>query len=171
MTRLFPRVDRHRGWLVVARVSHAQWFFVNLYEAVVRMPDRLADHHDSPGRSSRGGPLAPGSPARYHLPAAPIVTGSALAVLSAGARRDGGAPARVVAAASSMAATALTGYLVRTVNLRLLDDGPPIGTDERQQLVDRWHHVNRIRLGLLAMATVALEWAAAQSAGPLARDS
>jgi hypothetical protein len=152
---------RRRSWiLTIARVSHMQWFFVNLYEAVVGMPGRLADEHDSGSRPPHRGPLAPGSPARYHVPAAPVVAGSSLAALVTGLRHDGDRPALAVAAGSSLVATALTGYLVRTVNLRLLDDGPPIGGDERQQLLDRWHGVNRLRLALLAVASIALERAA-----------
>jgi hypothetical protein len=88
------------------------------------------------------------------------VAGSSLAALVTGLRHDGDRPALAVAAGSSLVATALTGYLVRTVNLRLLDDGPPIGGDERQRLLDRWHGVNRLRLALLAVASVALERAA-----------
>ena len=140
--------------LTVARVAHVQWFFVTLYEAVVRMPDRLVDEHDSGRRST---PFAPGSPARYHLPIAPVVVGSALTALVDARRNDRDRAALTVAATSSVCGAALTGYLVRTVNLRMLTAGPPIGADERGELVRRWHRVNRARLVLLAVAAVALE--------------
>lgn len=146
--------------MTLARLSHTQWFFVNLYEAVVRMPDRLAEQHDSPTRPARRGPLGRGSPARYHVPAVPIVLGSALAAAATTTRRGPGQNAAVVAAASSMCATALSGYLIRTVNLRLFDDGPPIAEDERHRLVTRWHAVNRARLALLAVGTLGFEYAA-----------
>lgn len=54
---------------------------------------------------------------------------------------------------------------VRRVNLRLFDAGPPITADERNQLLSRWHRVNRARLILLAGASVALERAAARRTG------
>lgn len=111
--------------LAIARVSNTQWFLVNLYEAVVRMPDRLADEHDSEKRPTRRGPLAPSSPARYHIPAAPIVAGSTLAALVNGWRTGGDRVALLVAAMCSLSGVGLTGYVVRRVNLRLFDDGPP----------------------------------------------
>jgi hypothetical protein len=83
-----------------------------------------------------------------------------LSALVRGLRKNGDRLDLVVAAAS-LAATALSGHIVRTVNLRLLDDGPPIDAKERRQLVDRWHGLNRIRLVLLAVASIALERAAA----------
>jgi len=77
-----------------------------------------------------------------------------------GLQKNGDRLDLVVAAAASLAATALSGHIVRTVNLRLFDDGPPIDAKERRQLVDRWHGLNRIRLVLLAVASIALERAA-----------
>jgi hypothetical protein len=144
--------------LAITRAAHLQWFFVNLYETVVRMPDRLADDHDRPVRAA--GTLAPGSPARYHLPAAPIVLGSTVAAVVQGLREDGDRPALLAAAACSLSAAGLTGYLVRRVNLRLLGDGPPLGPDERQALTNRWYGANRVRLALLAGSCIALERAA-----------
>ncbi len=147
--------------LTLAQLGHAYWFFGNLYEAIVRMPDRLADEHDSGSTQRRGGPLARGSPGRYHIPAAPLIVGSTLTAVADGWKSDDrDRTALVVAAASSLAGVALTGYLVQTVNLRLLDNGPLIDAEERRQLVSRWHRVNRARLVLLAVASVALERAA-----------
>ncbi|MEV1292737.1 DUF1772 domain-containing protein [Pseudonocardia sp. NPDC049635] len=124
------------------------------------MPDRLADEHDSPNRrpASRG-PLAHGSPARYHIPSALMVLSCALGSAALATRRGAGQRATAVAAASSLCATALSGYIIRTVNLRLLDDGSPIAEDERLRLVSRWHRLNRARLALLAVATVGFEYA------------
>lgn len=144
--------------LVVARVAHAQWFFVNLYEAVVRMPDRLADGHD--GRTSGSGPFASGSPARYHLPAVPVVLGSTVAALVRARRDEDNRAALVLAATCSLSAFGLTGYLVRRVNLRLLDGGAPLKAGERHALVNRWYRVNRVRLALLAVGSIAYECAA-----------
>jgi Domain of unknown function (DUF1772) len=132
---------------------------VNLYEAVVRMPDRLADEHDSAARGETG-LLAAGSPARYHLLAAPILLGSTIAAVVDGLRNDGDRAALLVAAVCSLSGAAMTGYLVRRVNLRLLDGGSPIGPEERHSLMSRWYSANRIRLALLAAGSVALERAA-----------
>ncbi|BBF99806.1 MULTISPECIES: anthrone oxygenase family protein [Pseudonocardia] len=146
--------------LALARLTHVQWFAVNLYEAVVRIPERLADEHDRTDRPRGRGPLRRGSPARYHVPAIPLVLGSAVAAVATGPRSTGARRATVTAAGSSLAATVLTGYLVRTVNLRLLDDGGPITPDERDRLLARWDAVNGVRLVLLAVATAGFEYAA-----------
>jgi hypothetical protein len=146
--------------LAVARAAHAQWFFVNLYEAVVRMPDRLADEHDSGARQGNGGPFRTGSPARYHIPAVPVVVASTAIAVADGLRTDRDRAALLVAAACSSSGIGLTGYLVRRVNLRLLDDGPPIGPEERRSLMGRWYRLNGIRLLLLAAASVAFDAAA-----------
>ena len=144
--------------LAVARVAHLQWFFVNLYEAVVRMPERLADARADPAWPS--GVWASGSPARYHIPAAPVVLGSTVAALVDGLRHGGDRPALLTASACSLSGVALTGYLVRTVNLKLLDGDAPVGPDERRALVDRWHRVNGVRLVALAAGSIALARAA-----------
>ena len=131
----------------VARAGLAHWFFGNLHEAVVRMPDRL-----TPGEEMFGA----GSPVRYWLPAAPITVAATLASVVRGWRRDADRPALAVAGVCTVAGAALTGHLVRTVNQRLL--GPdPIDPAERKRLIRHWHRVNRIRLVLAGSALVALE--------------
>jgi hypothetical protein len=151
---------RESSALTLVRLSHTQWFFVNLYESVVRMPERLADQHDSATRSPQGGPFGWGSPAHYHLPAASVVLGSALTAVATAGRRREGWRAIVLATASSLSATAISGYIIRTVNLRLFDDGPPIAAEERTRLVGRWYALNGVRLTLLAIATLGYEYAA-----------
>jgi hypothetical protein len=134
-----------------ARLGLAHWFFGNLYEEVVRMPARIADH------PSPGGPFAPGSPVRYYLPAAPVTLATTLACVAAGWHRR--ADRQTLAAAGLLTATgaALTGHLVRAVNLRLLEDAKrPADPEERQRLVEHWHRVNRIRLVVVAAAAIAL---------------
>jgi len=134
----------------LARAGQAHWFFGNLYEAVVHMPERL----DSDER-----PFAAGSPVRYYLPAAPITLGATLATVVRGWRRDSDRPALAVAGACSVAGAALTGHLVRSVNLRLLGD-EPLDPTERARLIRHWHRVNRVRLLLADSALAALERAA-----------
>ena len=66
-----PRRDRLAIQLLdVAEFTHAHWFFGNLYEAVVRIPDRIAASEPS-SRLART-PFGPGSPGRYYVPVAPI---------------------------------------------------------------------------------------------------
>ncbi|ANY07240.1 anthrone oxygenase family protein [Pseudonocardia sp. HH130630-07] len=86
--------------------------------------------------------------------------GSALGTAATAGRDAGRRRTVTVATVSSLGATAITGYLVRAVNLRLLDDGPPLAPDERRRLLGRWYTLNRIRLVLLAVATLGYERAA-----------
>jgi hypothetical protein len=140
---------------VAARAGLAHWFFGNLYEAVVRMPERLA-----PGDRM----FAAGSPVRYYLPAAPVTVGATLISVVRGWRRPADRPALTVAGACTVAGAALTGHLVGSVNRRLL------GTDlvdpaERQRLIQHWYRVNGVRLLLAGTALVALEKVTRASAG------
>ena len=70
------------------------------------------------------------------------------------------------AAASTASAAALTAYLVRTVNLRLLHSVTPLSATESRRLVRTWHRGNLVRLLALTVAA----WALRQSALPAASD-
>lgn len=73
--------------LTVAQLGQAQWFFGNLYEAVVRIPERIAAGSGSELRSERPGLatlLRPGSPVRYFLSAAPVTLAASIAAVIAG---------------------------------------------------------------------------------------
>jgi hypothetical protein len=152
----------HARLLTTARLGLAHWFFGNLYEEVVRMPDRLAD------APSGGGLFAPGSPVRYHLPAAPVTVAATLACVVTGWRRRGDRPALAAVGLLTTTGAALTAHLVRTVVLRLLGDPPP-EPRERQRLVEHWHRVNRARLVLVAAAAVALRVGTRERRNPGAR--
>jgi Domain of unknown function (DUF1772) len=143
---------RHHSHLRTASLlGLAHWFFGNLYEDVVRMPARIAEHPPA------GGPFAAGSPVRYYLPAAPVTLATTLACVAAGWRRRACRPALAAAGLLTATGAALTGHLVRAVNLRLLDDdGRPADPAERQRLVAHWHRVNRVRLVVVAAAAIAL---------------
>jgi hypothetical protein len=143
-------------WAAVAGLGQVQWFFGNVYEAMVDMPQLLADAQ--PNREP--GLLGAGSPLRYYLPAAPV-TLIATAVALVDSWRSGG-DRRVIttAAASTAAAAALTAYLVRTVNLRLLQRGKPVSATECRNLVRTWHRGNLVRLLVLAVAAWSLRQAA-----------
>jgi hypothetical protein len=153
--------DRRAPWAAVARLGQAHWFFGNLYEAAVDMPRLLADAR--PDRAP--GLLAPGSPLRYYLPAAPLTLAATAATLADGWRRGGDRRPIVVAAAGTASATALTAYLVRAVNLRLLRDGPPLDEAERRALGRTWHRGNLVRLAALLVARGALRRVGAKPYG------
>ena len=135
-------------WAALARLGQAHWFFGNLYEAVVDVPKLLADAR--PNRAP--GLLAAGSPLRYYLPAGPVTVVSTVIALM---RSGGDRRAVAASAAGTLVAAALTGYLVKTVNLRLLDDGEPLSDDERRRLLATWHRGNLLRLAALVVAAAA----------------
>lgn len=127
----------------MARTAVAHWFFGNLYEEVVGVPALVA-------ASPPGGVLAPGSPARYFLPVAPVTIGSVVALAATERTRP-----TVAAAVFATAGAALTGPLVRWVALDLLT-GRTTDPVEQARQVKTWHRVNRVRLALVGAAAVAL---------------
>ncbi|MGS2646796.1 hypothetical protein [Streptosporangium sp. G12] len=140
---------------MAARLGQMHWFFGNVYEAMVDMPQLLAD-----ARSHRVPKLlGAGSPLRYYLPVAPLtLAGTAASLIDSW--RSGGDRRVIIAAAVSMAsATALTAYLVRTVNLRLLRSSEPLSVTEVRGLVQIWHRGNLARLLALIVAMWALRQA------------
>ena len=66
------------------------------------------------------------------------------------------------AAASTAGAGALTGYLVKAVNLRLLHSEKPLSATESRKLVRTWQRGNLVRLTFLGVAG----WALRQSRRP-----
>lgn len=139
-------------WAAVARVGQAHWFFGNLYEAMVDMPQLLAD-----ARAQRApGLLRPGSPVRYYIPAAPLTLTATTATLVDSWRSGGDRRVIIMAAVGTASATALSAYLIRSVNIRLLRSGEPLSALERRRLVKTWHQGNLVRLVALAVASTAL---------------
>jgi hypothetical protein len=149
-----------RLWAAIAHVGHIHWFLGNLYEAMVDMPQLIADAQ--PNR--KPGILAPGSPLRYYAPAAPVTLIATAATLIGNWRSGGDRRLIITAAASTASAAALTGYLVKTANLRLLRDGPPLDPAECRGLVRTWHRANLMRLLAVAISAQALR-RAGQPAG------
>ena len=77
--------------LAFAVLGHAHWFFGNLYEAVVLIP-QFAAAPEQRLPISAGGVLVPGSPALYYVPRLPLTVPAALAALALGwPLRAGGA--------------------------------------------------------------------------------
>jgi Domain of unknown function (DUF1772) len=132
----------------LAGLGQLQWFFGNVYEAAVDMPQLLVDAH--PNREPRL--LGAGSPVRYYVPVAPVTLAATGATLIDSWRSGGDRRMIATSAVSTAAAIALTAYLVRTVNLRLLHSGKPLTATEGRQLVRTWHRGNLVRLLALVVA-------------------
>jgi hypothetical protein len=141
-------VRRHlaANLLALSQYGHAAWFFGNLYEAVVQVPERLAA--PDPGRPGRrtASPLGPGSPVRYYAAAAPATLPPLLAAVALGWASRAGRGWLLTSAACSITGAAATAYLVRTVNLKLFFAAQPVSADERDRLLRTWYRVNSVRL-------------------------
>jgi hypothetical protein len=167
LRKVSGRSSRHRrqltdALLTAAQFGQAQLFFGNLYEAVVKVPDRFAEHRDLAGppgaTASLRSLLRPGSPVLYFVPSGPLTVAAAIAAVAAGWR----GPSRhwLTASAAATVTMALeTAHLNRTVNRPLFLDSPGPETAARTALLRHWYRVNTIR-----MATLLIGWAAAQQA-------
>jgi Domain of unknown function (DUF1772) len=143
--------------LDLAQLGHAHWLFGNLYEAVVKIPERLStDAANSAGIIGRPASLlAPGSPVRYYVPVAPLTLATTLAALITGWKT---VPARrwlATAATSSVFGAATTGYLIRNVNLRLFFAAQPPPPAERDALIRSWYRINILRTAAAGVALFA----------------
>jgi uncharacterized membrane protein (UPF0136 family) len=143
-------------WSAVAGLGQVSWFLGNLYEAVVDMPQLLADAQ--PQR--RPGLMSPGSPLRYYAPIAPLTLVATTAALIDSWCSGGDRRMIAAAAVNTVAAVGLTGYLVRTVNISLLAGAVPTDSSDRQRMLKRWHRANGIRLAAVAGAWLTLRRAA-----------
>ena len=135
--------------LELAQFAHAQWFFGNVYEAIVRVPERLADSVSDRIDRRPTSLLGAGSPVRYYVPAAPVAVASTLgAVITA----RGNARGRRWLAISSgcwVSGAALTAYLVRKVNIRLFfasDAATLPPPADREALLRTWYRLNVLRI-------------------------
>lgn len=143
---------RQPWWLRAARVGQAAWFFGNLYEGLVGLPQLLADAR--PERPP--GLLAVGSPVRYFAPVAAVALGPT-GITLVKSWRAGADRSLIAASATSVgSALALSAYLIRTINIPLLIDSEPLAGSDRDKLAARWHRVNAVRLVALAGASAAL---------------
>jgi hypothetical protein len=139
-------------WSGPAEIAQASWFFANLYEAVVDMPRLLLDAR----QQRRPGLMRPGSPLRYYAPVGPLTIATATVALVDSWRAGGDRRMITLAAVNTAAAIALTGYLVRAVNLQLLSGSAPLSESERRRMVATWHRANGVRLAAVASAWFAL---------------
>lgn len=144
--------------LTVAQLGYAHTLFGNVYEAVVKIPNRLAGCYDPGGEDRRLPSLfSPGSPVRYYLPGVPLTVTSTLAALVLGSTRRGDRRWLTTATCCTILSGALTGYLVRAVNVKLFVAGHPVTPAEREVLLRRWHRLNVIRITALGAAWLAAE--------------
>jgi hypothetical protein len=141
--------------LALAVLGHAHWFFGNLYEAVVLIPQFAA----SPEQRlpiSAGGILAPGSPVLYYAPMVPLTVPAALAALAVGWRFGREVRGKLLGAAVlSVSAALLTAYIVTRLNFPLFFD-PSTGVARLEVLLRRWALLNYVRVGLVGAALVLL---------------
>lgn len=134
-----------------ARLGQAAWFFGNLYEGLVGMPQLLAETGAVRGR----GLLAVGSPVRYFAPIAPlVVAANALSLIGRWRRSNEDTDrARIaVAGATTAVSVAISAYLIRVINIPLLTDADALTPAQRRQLISTWHALNTVRLVCLAIA-------------------
>ncbi len=142
-----------RRMLRMTQAGHLHGLAGDLYEAVTRLPDRLAA---LPPEQRPRGPLGTGSPARWHLPAVPFTTPATVVAVVIGWREPADRPALVTTLVCSATATALTAHLVRTVNLPLLlGDRPVPSPAEREAILRCWHALNHARNIALGGAVLA----------------
>jgi hypothetical protein len=132
--------------VTVARLGRAAWFFGNMYEAAVGVPQLIA-------RANRqAGIFATGSPVRYFAPVAPAAVGGTAVVLVRSWRIGGDRRAIAAATATLGAALGLSSYLIRSINVPLL--AGKVGEEAQPRLISRWHRGNAVRLGLLAATEI-----------------
>ena len=145
--------------LAVAQLGHAHWFFGNLYEAIVKVPDRLAA---APDLTVAGEPvtlkllLRPGSPVRYYLPVGPVAIAAGLAALLAGWDVPSDRRRLATASACAVSGGAITVHLVRAVNIRLFFADRPLSPAEQKALLGVWYRWNAVRL--VAVGGAWLAW-------------
>ncbi|WP_199435531.1 DUF1772 domain-containing protein [Qaidamihabitans albus] len=136
----------------IALVGDTAWFVANLYEGLVDVPQLLIDSR--PRR--RPGLIAPGSPVRYFaLNGLVAIPASGLALATAW--RQGHRAAAGTAAGALGAAVALSGFLIRTVNVPLLTGNEGLPPARLSGLKARWHAANALRLLALGAGIVAIE--------------
>jgi hypothetical protein len=159
MNAFARRARRTAALLDLAQLGYAQWFFGNVYEAVVKIPERLSeDFSDSPRGTARS-ILGPGSPVRYYLPAPPVALVGTLGAVINGLGNPRSRRWLTVSAGCGVAGAALTGYVVREVNLKLFFAAEPPPPAERDALLRSWYRLNALRTAAVGGAVFATQCA------------
>ena len=141
--------------LDIAQLGYAQWLFGNIYEAVVKIPERLSREAISPDVRFDAGPasvLGPGSPVRYYAPVAPVTLASTVASVAAGWGAEGARRWLSIAAACSVSGVSLTAYLIRAVNMKVMFAPEPPSAVERDARIRLWYRLNIVRIAAAAGA-------------------
>ena len=152
---LSPRTRLADGLLAGAEFTHAHWFFGNLYEALVKIPHRVASAE--PTSELPRSPLGAGSPGRYYVPLAPLNLPMAAASLLAGWKQADRRSWLILATASSAAGAGATAYLLRSVNPKLFFGPRPLGEAEREPLLRRWYRLHAVRIATSAISLFAID--------------
>jgi hypothetical protein len=97
---------------------------------------------------------------RYYAPVAPITIAATTATLIDSWRSGGDRRMIVAATVSTTTAIAVTGYLVRAVNVPMLSGAMPVDSSERRRTIRTWHRVNGARMAAVAGAWYTLRRAA-----------
>ena len=90
----------------------------------------------------RAGVLTTGSPLRYFGPVASAAIGGTAVVLTMAWQRGADRRAAVAATATLSAAMGLSAYLIRTINIPLLNG--EVEVEMRPRLISRWHKGNAV---------------------------
>jgi hypothetical protein len=144
--------------LELAQLAHAQWFFGNVYEAVVRVPERLADSVRDGIDQRPTSLLGAGSPVRYYVPAAPVAVASTLGAVIAARGNARGRRWLAISSGCWRSGAAITAYLVRKVNITLFfaaDRATPPPPTDRDALLRTWYRLNGLRIAAAAGALFA----------------
>jgi Domain of unknown function (DUF1772) len=141
------RRGRGTKLLRIAQLAYAHWFFGNVYEAVVHIPDRLSSENQRLGSL-----LSAGSPVRYFIPGVPVLIGATVACVASGWRFRRERPWLIALGSATFVGVAATAYLVQAVNRTLFVVGQPVEPREREQLLRVWYRLNLVRLAAAAAA-------------------
>jgi hypothetical protein len=139
--------------LALALLGIAQWFFGNLYEAVVTAPNwRVGFEYEAmTGRSQHADRAI-----WYYAPSTWVSIILLWAAASLGSRPVPGARAWLaMASVFSLAAVVLSIYIITRLNSRLFLNGPAQEIDSVRPLVERWQLLNGVRVFIVGLALIA----------------
>jgi hypothetical protein len=139
--------------LTLALLGIAQWFFGNLYEAVVTAPNwRVGFEYEAMTGRSQNADRA----IWYYVPFTWVAVLLLWAAAILGWRPVPRSRAWLAtASASSLAAVVLSVYIITRLNLRLFLGGPVREIDSVRPLMERWQLLNGVRVLIVGLALAA----------------